>query len=66
VITGYFSLEGYYSFGVTCADSVGASVDSYFTLNIQPVTFFFQWQPQIQRNIVDVPVRDYIPQNIRD
>ncbi len=35
-VSGFFYAKGYYSFGVTCADSLGRSTDSYFTLNIQP------------------------------
>lgn len=58
-VTGYFEMEGYYSFGVTCSDSLGKSTDSFFTLNIQPFTFFNNWAPQALRPIVDVSNKDY-------
>jgi hypothetical protein len=58
-LTGFFAMEGYYSFGVTCADSLGKSTDAYFTLNIQPLTFFFTWAPQALRPIADISVQDY-------
>ena len=37
LLRGYFSLKGYYSFGVSVADSAGKSADRFYTLNIQPV-----------------------------
>ena len=40
VITGYFDIQGRYSFGVNCADSNGKSTDYFITINIQPMTFF--------------------------
>lgn len=52
-------MEGYYSFGVICADSSGQEADSFFTLNIQPLTFFSNWAPVLMRPLFEVPVRDY-------
>jgi hypothetical protein len=36
-LDGIFYDEGYYSFGATCSDSSGNSLDYFFTLNIQPL-----------------------------
>lgn len=57
-VSGFFYAKGYYSFGVTCADSLGRSTDSFFTLNIQPLTFFANWQPTALRPLVDVSPKD--------
>jgi hypothetical protein len=63
-VSGIFEMEGYYSFGVSCADSAGNSTDAFFTLNIQPITFFTSYAPQAMRPVVDVPVRDTLTPNV--
>lgn len=60
-ITGIFELEGYYSFGVSCADSAGHSTEAYFTLNVQPLAFFASYAPPDARPLAEVPVRDSFP-----
>lgn len=37
-INGVFYDEGYYSFGATCSDSAGNSLDYFFLFNIQPLS----------------------------
>lgn len=37
-INGIFYNEGYYSFGATCSDSAGNSLDYFFVFNIQPLS----------------------------
>lgn len=61
-ISGMFELEGYYSFGVSCADSAGNSTEAYFTLNVQPLVFLTSYAPPTARPLADVPVRDAFPQ----
>lgn len=38
IISGIFNREGYYSFSASACDSLGAIADSYYTINVQPVT----------------------------
>jgi hypothetical protein len=38
IVYGSIDQEGYYTFSASASDSLGATADSYFTLNIQPVT----------------------------
>lgn len=38
LIKGVFAEPGYYSFSVSCSDSVGISAEAYLTWNIQPKT----------------------------
>ncbi len=38
LIKGAFVNSGYYSFSVSCSDSVGSSAEAYITWNIQPKT----------------------------
>ena len=36
-LRGVFYDEGYYSFGATCSDETGNSLDYFFTVNVQPL-----------------------------
>jgi hypothetical protein len=36
-LVGSFYSEGYYSFGATCSNKEGNSIDYFFTFNIQPI-----------------------------
>ena len=56
-ITGIFDLEGYYSFGVSCADSAGHSTEAYFTLNVQPLAFLTSYAPFNARPLAKVSLR---------
>ncbi len=47
-----FYNEGYYSFGATCSDKSGNSLDYFFTINIQPLP------TSIRSVIVEVPNRN--------
>lgn len=51
-------MEGYYSFGVGCADSAGHSTEAYFTLNVQPLAFFASYAPLDARPLAEVPLRE--------
>jgi hypothetical protein len=51
-LQGVFYDEGYYSFGATCSDESGNSLDYFFTINVQPL-------PVSTRTvIVEVPNRN--------
>jgi hypothetical protein len=59
-LNGVFYDEGYYSFGATCSDQTGNSLDYFFTFNIQPLSSL----SKNYRALANVPNRNVFKYNI--